>query len=116
MGQRRLGWILAGAVVVLSSLLLGIGGLSILPPLGSQAGAYLADRNLGLAVLLLALLALRWTRSLAAVLLATAAMHVVDGLADVHFALWPAAVGSLVVATISAAAAVWILRQPAAAA
>jgi hypothetical protein len=43
-------------------------------------------------------------------------MHVVDGLADVHFALWPAAVGSLVVATISAAAAVWILRQPAAAA
>jgi hypothetical protein len=106
------GWILSGAVVVVAALLLGFGALTTLPPLASQAGAYLADRNLGLAVLLLALLALRWTRALAAVLLATAVMHLVDGVADAHFLLWPAAAGSLVVAVVSAVAAAWLLRRP----
>ena len=107
----RVGWILAIAVVVIAALLLAVGGLTILPPLSSQAGAYLADRNLGLAVLLVVLLALRWSRSLSAVLLATAAIHLVDALADAHFLNWPAAIGSLVVAVVSAAAAVWLFRR-----
>ncbi len=107
------GWVLAGAVVVGAALLLGVGGLTTLPPLSSQAGAYLATRNLGLALLLLALLGLRWTRSLASVLLATAAIHLVDALADAHFLLWPAAAGSLVVAAVSAVAAAWLFRRPA---
>jgi hypothetical protein len=117
MGQRvrredgRVGWILAIAVVVAAALLLAFGGLTILPPLSSQAGAYLADRNLGLAALLVVLLALKWTRSLAAVLLATAVIHLVDALADARFLNWPAAIGSLVVAIASAAAAVWLFRR-----
>lgn len=109
----RVGWILAGAVVVVAALLLAYGGLTILPPMASQAGAYLANRNLGLAVLLLTLLALRWTRSLATVLFGTAVIHLADALADAHFLLWPAAAGSLVVAVLSAVAAVWLFRRPA---
>ena len=107
------GWVLAGAVVVGAAVLLAVGGLTTVSPLSSQAGAYLATRNLGLAVLLLALLGLRWTRSLAAVLLATAVIHLADALADAHFALWPAVGGSLVVAVVSAAAAAWLFRLPA---
>jgi len=97
--------------LIAAALLLVVGALTTLPPLASQAAAYLADRNLGLALLLLALLALRWTRSLAVVLLATAAIHMVDALADARFQLWPAAAGSLVVAIVSAVAAVWLLRR-----
>ena len=109
----RAGWILAGAVVVAAALLLAVGGLTTLPPLASQAGAYLATRNLGLAVLLLVLLGLRWTRSLASVLLATAVIHLFDALADARLLLWPAAAGSLVVAVVSAAAAAWLFRRAA---
>lgn len=104
-------WIARG-IAILAALLLGIGGLTILPPLSSRAGAYLADRNLGLAILLLALLAAGWTRSLGAVLLATAAIHLVDGVADVIFGNLPAAVGSIVVAALSAGAGLWLLREP----
>ncbi|HYW27394.1 MAG TPA: hypothetical protein VE953_24700 [Terriglobales bacterium] len=110
-GSGRVGWILAGAVVVVAALLFVVGALTTLPPLSSQAGAYLADRNLGLAVLLVALLALRWTRTLAVVLLGTAVIHLVDAAADAHFALWAAAAGSVVVAVASAAAAAWLFRQ-----
>jgi hypothetical protein len=110
-GNGRVGWILAGAVVVVAALLFVVGALTTMPPLASQAGAYLADRNLGLAVLLVVLLALRWTRTLAVVLLATAVIHLVDAAADARFALWAAAAGSVIVAAVSAAAAVWLFRQ-----
>jgi hypothetical protein len=102
----------ARGIAILAALLLGIGGLTILPPLSSRAGAYLADRNVGLAILILALLAARWTRSLGAVLLGTAAIHLVDGVADVIFGNLPAAVGSIVVAALSAGAGLWLLREP----
>jgi hypothetical protein len=98
-------------VVVLSALLLGYGGLTILPPLGSQAGAYLADRNIGLAVLLVVLLILGWTRCLAALLLTTAGMHYIDAAADTYLQNVPAAAGSLVVAVISTIAALWLFGQ-----
>ena len=111
-GNGRVGWILAGAAVVGAALLFVVGALTTMPPLSSQAGAYLADRNLGLAVLLVVLLALGWTRSLAVVLFATAVIHLVDAVADAHFALWAAAAGSLIVAVVSAVAAVWLLRRP----
>src|SRR5579863_9177962 len=86
------------AVVILSALLLGVGGLTILPPLGSQAGAYLADRNIGIAVLLLVLVVLGWTRCLAALLLTTAAIHYIDAAADAYLQNVPATAGSVVVA------------------
>jgi len=111
MTQRSLG-VIARGIAILAALLLGIGGLTILPPLSSRAGAYLADRNLGLAILLLALLAARWTRSLGAVLLATSAIHLVDGVADLSFGNLPAALGSIVVAALSAGAGLWLLREP----
>lgn len=79
-------------VVVLSAPLLGVGGLTILPPLSSQAGAYLADRNIGLGVLLLVLLALGWTRCLAALLLMTAVVHAVGSAADLYLHELPAAI------------------------
>ena len=111
MTQRSLG-VIARGIAILAALLLGIGGLTILPPLSSRAGAYLADRNMGLAILLLALLAARWTRSLGAVLLATSAIHLVDGVADLIFGNLPAALGSIVVAALSAGAGLWLLREP----
>jgi hypothetical protein len=100
------------AVVILAALLLGVGGLTIAPPLSSQPAAYLADRNLGLAILLLVLLAIRWTRALAAVLLTTAIIHVVDAVADVYFQSPAAVIGSVVVAILSILAAAWLLKQP----
>jgi hypothetical protein len=103
--------VLAAAVVVVAALLLAVGGVTTLPPFSSRAGAYLADRNLGLAALLLVLLLMRWTRSLAAVLLMTVVIHLVDAAADVYFRDLPAVAGSLVVAILSAGAAVWLFRQ-----
>jgi len=35
----------------------------------------------------------------------------VDALADAHFSNWPAAIGSLVVAIVSAALAVWLFGR-----
>src|SRR5579859_7614087 len=88
-------WTVNG-VVVLAALLLSVGGLTILPPLSSQAGAYLADRNIGLGVLLLVLLAMGWTRCLAALVLMTAVVHGVDAVADLYLQELPAAIGSVV--------------------
>jgi hypothetical protein len=100
------------AVAVLAALLFVVGSVTVLPPFGSQAGAYLADRNLGFALLLLVLLVAGRTRSLGAVLLATAAIHLVDGIADVALGNGPAAIGSIVVGVLSAVAAVWLLQEP----
>jgi hypothetical protein len=111
--HRGIAPVVVAAVVVLAALLLAVGGVTTLPPFSSRAGAYLADRNLGLAVLLLALLLMRWTRSLAAVLLMTVVVHLVDALADIYFQDVPAVAGSLVVATLSAGAALWLFKQPA---
>ena len=108
--SRQLTWAARG-VVILAALLLAVGALTLLPPLSSRPGAYLADRNLGLAVLLVVLLALGWYRSLGAVLLATALIHSFDGVADIAFGNPPAAIGSFVLAVLSAAAALWFLRQ-----
>jgi len=99
------------AVAVVAVVLFIVGAFSVLPPTSSQGGAYLADRNLGLAGLLLVLLVLRWERSLGAVLLATAAMHAVDAIADLHFGNAPAAAGSIVVAVLSAVAGYWLVSR-----
>jgi hypothetical protein len=101
----------APVVVVLAILLLAVGAVSILPPFQSRAGLYLADRNIGLAILLGTLLVLRWTRALGAVLLATVAIHLVDGLGDLAFGNLPAAAGSVVLAALSAVSAVALLRK-----
>ena len=105
-------WVLVAAVVVLAALLLAVGAVTTLPPFSSRAGAYLADRNLGLAVVLVVLLVIRWTRTLAAVLFMTVVIHLVDAMADVYFQDLPAVVGSVVVAIISAGAAAWLFKQP----
>lgn len=102
-------WIARG-VAVLAAILFAVGGLTILP-LSTRAGVYLMDRNLGIALLLMAFLALRWTRPLGALLLGTVAMHLSDGVADVAFRNTPAAAGSIVVAAISLVAGVWLLRE-----
>jgi hypothetical protein len=103
----------ARAVVVLAALLFAVGSVTVLSPFGSQAGAYLADRNLGFALLLVILLVAGWTRSLGAVLLATAAIHLVDGAADIVVGNAPAATGSIVVSALSIVAAVWLLQEAA---
>lgn len=51
-------------------------------------------------------------RSLGAVLLATSAIHLVDGVADLIFGNLPAALGSIVVAALSVGAGLWLLREP----
>jgi hypothetical protein len=96
----------------LAALLFAIGSISVASPFGSQTALYLVDRNVGLGVLLLALLVARWDRPLGAVLLATAGMHIVDGIGDLAMQNRPAAIGSLVVAVVSAVAAWWLLRRP----
>jgi hypothetical protein len=101
---------IAQGVALLSALLLTVGSFAVIYPFGSRAGLYLADRNLGLAALLVALIFLRWSRPLGAVLLATAAMHLVDGMGDLVLQNLPAAIGSIVVAVASAVAA-WLLLQ-----
>ena len=102
----------ARAIALVSALLLAVGSFTILSPIGSRAGVYLADRNIGLGVLLIVLLAVRWTRSLGAVLMATAAMHLVDGVGDLALGNLPAAGGSIVVGIASAVAARWLLQEP----
>ena len=98
--------------VSFSTLLLVFGGFYISLPWSSQASAYLMDRNLGLAALTTALLITRSTRSLAAVLLGSAFIHLLDGIVDVPAADYAGVAGSLIFAGISAAAAVWLLRPP----
>jgi hypothetical protein len=98
-------------VAILSAVLLGVGGLTVVSPFASRGGAYLADRNVGLAILIVVLFLARWSRAVGAVLMATAAMHVVDGFADIRFDNPPAAIGSFVVAALSALAALWFLSS-----
>lgn len=109
--RERIVGALVMAIVCLAALLLVVGGLTIAPPLSSQPAAYLAERNIALAVLLVALLVMRWSRSLAAVLLTTAIIHVADGAVDVYFHSPAATIGSFVVAILSLFAAVWLLRH-----
>ena len=98
--------------VSLSTLLLVFGGFYIALPWSSQASAYLTDRNIGLAALTMALLITRSTRSLAAVLLGSAFIHLLDGIVDVPAADYAGVAGSLIFAGICAAAAAWLLRPP----
>jgi hypothetical protein len=104
---------IAQGVALVSALLFAVGSFAVISPIGSRVGLYLADRNLGLGVLLVALILLRWSRPLGAVLLATAAMHMVDGIGDLLLQNLPAAIGSIVVAVASALAAWWLLKEPA---
>jgi hypothetical protein len=103
---------IAQGVAMLSALLFAVGSFAVISPFGSRAGLYLADRNLGLAALLVVLILLRWSRPLGAVLLATAAMHLVDGIGDIVLQDLPAAIGSIVVAVASAVAASLLLQVP----
>ena len=103
---------LVAIAIALSTLLLVFGGFYISLPWTSQASAYLTDRNIGLAILTMALLIARSTRSLAAVLLASAFIHLLDGIVDVPAADYAGVAGSLLFGAISAAAAAWLLRPP----
>jgi hypothetical protein len=104
---------LIGVAVVLGALLLAFGGLTVNPPWSSQAGAYLADRNFAIAALLVVLLIRRSWSILAIVLLATAAIHLLDAVADVPYHNLPGVVGSVVFTVIFAAAAAWLFRHSA---
>lgn len=104
---------LVGAVIVLGALLLAIGGSTIAPPLSSQVAGYLTDRNLALAVLLVALLIVGRARTLALIVLVAGVMHAADAAFDVRFGNVPAAVGSVVFAVLFLAAAAWLRGQPA---
>jgi hypothetical protein len=106
-------WLIA-IIIVLGSLLLAVGGPATSPPLSSQVAANLTDRNLALAVVLVALLLGAPARILGAAVLITALMHAVDAGFDIHFDNVPAALGSLVFAILFLAAAAWLFRQPAA--
>jgi hypothetical protein len=98
--------------VVLGALLLAFGGLTVAPPWSSQAGAYLADRNFGIAGLLVVLLVRRSWATLAIVLLATAVIHLLDAVVDVPYHNLPGVVGSVVFTVIFAASAAWLFRHP----
>jgi hypothetical protein len=111
-GRSQLIRYIARAIALLAALLYAIGSIAVVSPFGSQVGLYLADRNVGLGMLLLALLFARWDRPLGAVLLATAATHLVDGIGDFALQNLPAAIGSIVVALASAVAGWWLLREP----
>ena len=102
---------IASAIAVLAALLLAVGSFSVLPPLQSRPGLYLADRNLGLAALILVLLGTRHPRAAGAVLMSTAAMHLVDGVGDLAFGNLPASIGSIVVAIASGLAALRLLNR-----
>jgi hypothetical protein len=108
--QRPLRWI-AAAVIVLGSLLLAAGGPLTAPPLQSITAAYLTDRNLALAVILLALLVWASRRTLGIVVLITAAMHGIDAVFDVILRNVPAAAGSVVFAVVFLLVGVWLLRD-----
>jgi hypothetical protein len=101
----------AVAVALISAVLFLVGSLTVSSPFASQAGLYLLDRDVGLGLLLVVLVLVGWTRPLGVVLLATAAMHVVDGIGDLALQNLPAALGSLVVAAASAVAALWLLTE-----
>jgi hypothetical protein len=103
---------LIGAAVVLGALLQAFGGLTIAAPWSSHSGAYLADRNFVLAALLVVLLVRRSWWTLAIMLLATAAIHLLDAIVDVPYQNPPGIAGSIVFAVIFAAAAAWLLRHP----
>ena len=111
-GRSQVRRYIARGVALLAALLFAIGSFAVVSPFGSQVGVYLADRNVGLGLLLLALLFAKWDRPLGAVLLATAAMHLVDGIGDLALQNLPAAIGSIVVALTSAVAGWWLLREP----
>ena len=112
LGRSSLKRYIGRGIALLAALLFAIGSISVASPFGSQTALYLVDRNLGLGILLVALLVARWDRPLGAVLLATAGMHIVDGIGDLAMQNRPAAIGSLVVAVVSAVAAWWLLRRP----
>jgi len=112
LGRRPIRRYIARAIALLAALLFAVGSLAVVSPFGSQTGLYLVDRDLGLAILLLVLLLIRWDKALGAVLLATAGMHVVDGIGDFALQNLPAGIGSIVVAIVSIVAAWWLLREP----
>lgn len=93
---------------MLAALLLAYGSVTVSSPLASQAGLYLADRNAGLSLLLVVLVLLSWNRALGVTLMATAAIHLVDGSGDLWMGNVPAGIGSIIVAAVSALAA-WLL-------
>jgi hypothetical protein len=110
---RNAGRWLVAILIVLGALLLAVGGPATAPPLSSQVAAYLTDRNLALAVLLVALLLAAPARTLGVAVLVIAVMHAVDAGFDVYFRNVPATLGSLVFAILFLASAVWLFRQPA---
>ncbi len=106
---RLLRWI-AAAVILLGAFLLAVGGPLTAPPLQSIAAAYLTDRNLALAAILVALLAWAPRRTLGVVVLIMAAMHGVDAVFDALLRNIPAAAGSAVFAGTFLVVGVWLLR------
>jgi hypothetical protein len=108
-GPPLLRWI-AGVVVLLGALLLAAGGPLTAPPLQSIAAAYLTDRNLALAAILVVLLVWAPRRTLGLVVLITAAMHGVDAVFDALLHNIPAAAGSAVFAGVFLVVGAWLVR------
>ncbi len=103
---------LVAGLVVLGALVLAVGGPTTAPPLQSQVAAYLTDRNLALAAVLVLLLLAASVRSLAIAVLITALMHALDAGFDVYFRNPAGVIGSLVFALLFLAVAAWLFRQP----
>lgn len=107
---RFLRWI-AAVVIALGALLLAAGGPLTVSPLQSVPAAYLTDRNLALAVILVWALVWASPRVLGLVVLVSAVMHGVDVLFDVLLRNIPAAAGSAVFAAVFLVVGLWLLRQ-----
>lgn len=120
--------LLVDVVVVLGALFIGAAGLvSIFAPqvlltavgvsgepinAGTDVFArYTGTRDLALGAALLALVAIRSRRVLAALVVVTALANALDGALDLVVQRWPAAPGPFVFAIFYLAAAVWLLRQ-----
>lgn len=109
--HRASKWLVA-ALVLLGALVLAVGGPTTASPLQSQVGAYLTDRNLALATVLVALLFTASARTLGTAVLITAGTHALDAGFDVYFRSFAGVVGSIVFTVLFLAAAAWLLRQP----
>lgn len=111
--MRKTGRWVVGTVIMVGALLLAVGGPATAPPLSSQVAAYLTNRNLALAVVLLALLIAASARTLGVAVVITGAMHALDAGFDLYFRNAPAVIGSAVFAVLFLAAAAWLFTQPA---